>query len=314
MSNATKQGLTTPYVEFGREAWSGLRAATPLTLTEAELDQLRGTMDPISLDEVRQIYLPLTRLLNLYVAATQRRHDAVREFLAEDGRPVPFIIGVAGSVAVGKSTTARLLRRLLAVWPDHPSVELVSTDNFLYPNAVLAERGLMQRKGFPESYDRRALVRFVAEMKAGVAQVDTPVYSHLEYDIVPGVRQTVRRPDILIVEGLNVLQPPPPGRLAVADFFDFSIYVHAKVEHVREWYVERFFELRRTAFEDPRSYFHQLATTIDEAQARTFAEGVWRDINEVNLVENIAPTRGRATLILDKGPDHAVSRVRLRKT
>ncbi|MQA93504.1 MAG: type I pantothenate kinase [Streptosporangiales bacterium] len=314
MSNATKQGFATPYVEFDRDAWSRLRAATPLPLTEAELDEIRGTKDPISLDEVTQIYLPLTRLLNLYVAATQRRHDAVREFLAEDGRPVPFIIGVAGSVAVGKSTTARLLRRLLAVWPDHPSVDLVGTDNFLYPNAVLEERGLMQRKGFPESYDRRALVRFVAEMKAGAAEVDTPVYSHLEYDILPGTRQTVRRPDILIVEGLNVLQPPPPGRLAVADFFDFSIYVHARVEHVREWYVERFFELRRTAFEDPRSYFHQLATTIGEAQARTFAEGVWHDINEVNLVENIAPTRGRATLILDKGPDHAVSRVRLRKT
>ncbi|NYI96291.1 type I pantothenate kinase [Streptomonospora nanhaiensis] len=309
-----RSGFSTPYVELDRQAWAQLRDTTPLPLTEAELEGLRGTTDPTSLDDVRDIYLPLSRLLNLYVRATRQRHGAVRDFLGEDDRPTPFIIGVAGSVAVGKSTTARLLRSLLAQWPDHPNVELVSTDNFLYPNAVLEERGTMNRKGFPESYDRRALVRFVSEMKAGAARMEIPVYSHLAYDVVPGERQTVHRPDILILEGINVLQPPLPGRLAVADFFDFSIYVDAKVEHIRSWYLDRFLELRRTAFSDPRSYFHAMATTIGEEEAIGFASDVWRTINEVNLVENILPTRGRATLVLYKGGDHAVRRVRLRKT
>ncbi|MFC7329401.1 type I pantothenate kinase [Marinactinospora rubrisoli] len=314
MSHATKNGFSTPYVELDRPAWAALRAATPLSLTEPELDALRGTADPTSLDEVRDIYLPLSRLLNLYVEATRQRHAAVRSFLGEDDRPMPFLIGVAGSVAVGKSTAARLLRALLAQWPDHPNVELVSTDNFLYPNAVLQERGIMNRKGFPESYNRRALVRFVSDMKAGAPQSELPVYSHLAYDIVPGAVQTVHRPDILIVEGINVLQPPSPGHLAVADFFDFSIYVDAKVEHIRSWYLDRFLELRRTRFEDPRSYFHAIATTVEDAEAREFALNTWRTINEVNLVENIAPTRGRATLVLYKGADHRVQRVRLRKT
>lgn len=314
VSHATKNGFSSPYVELDRAAWAALRASTPLSLTEADLSALRGTNDPTSLEEVSDIYLPLSRLLNLYVGATQQRHAAVRAFLGESDRPSPFIIGVAGSVAVGKSTTARLLRSLLAQWPNHPDVELVSTDNFLYPNSVLQSRGLMRRKGFPESYDRRALVRFVSEMKAGADHLDIPVYSHLHYDVVPGERQTVHRPDILIVEGINVLQPASAGRLAVADFFDYSIYVDAKVENIRTWYLDRFRELRRTAFSDPRSYFHHMATTIDENEALEFASNTWRTINEVNLVENIRPTRGRATLVLFKGDDHRVSRVRLRKT
>ncbi|GLU49328.1 type I pantothenate kinase [Nocardiopsis ansamitocini] len=301
-------------MELDRSAWAALRAATPLSLTEAELEILRGTADPTSLDDVRDIYLPLSRLLNLYVKATRQRHAAVRGFLGEDDRPMPFVIGVAGSVAVGKSTTARLLRTLLAQWPDHSNVELVSTDNFLYPNAVLQERGIMNRKGFPESYDRRALVRFVSEMKAGAAQMRIPIYSHLAYDILSDATQTVHRPDILIVEGINVLQPPPTGRLAVADFFDFSIYVDARAESIREWYLDRFLELRRTAFEDPRSYFHAMATQVPEDQAREFALRTWKSVNEVNLVENIIPTRPRATLVLYKGEDHHVRRVRLRKT
>ncbi|GAA3761495.1 type I pantothenate kinase [Salinactinospora qingdaonensis] len=301
-------------MELDRPSWAALRAATPLSLTEQELERLRGRADPTSLTEVRDIYLPLSRLLNLYVKATRERHNAVRAFLGDDDRPSPFVIGVAGSVAVGKSTTARLLKALLEQWPDHPHVELVSTDNFLYSNAVLAERGIMNRKGFPESYDRRALVRFVSAMKAGAAEQEIPVYSHLAYDILPNERQVVCRPDILVVEGINVLQPPSAGRLAVADFFDFSIYVDAKVEHIRSWYLDRFLELRRTAFSDPRSYFHHMATTVDEADARGFALRTWQTINEVNLVENIAPTRGRATLVLHKGGDHQVRRVRLRKT
>ena len=314
VSHATKNGFSSPYVELDRPAWAALRASTPLSLTEADLNELRGTNDPTSLEEVSDIYLPLSRLLNLYVGATQQRHAAVRAFLGESDRPAPFIIGVAGSVAVGKSTTARLLRSLLAQWPNHPDVELVSTDNFLHPNAVLQSRGLMRRKGFPESYDRRALVRFVSEMKAGADRLDIPVYSHLHYDVVPGERQTVRRPDILIVEGINVLQPATTGHLAVADFFDYSIYVDAKVENVRNWYLDRFQELRRTAFSDPRSYFHHMATSTEEDEALDFAANTWRTVNEVNLLENIRPTRGRATLVLFKGDDHRVTRVRLRKT
>ncbi|MCK2215129.1 type I pantothenate kinase [Actinomadura sp. ATCC 31491] len=300
-------------MELSREQWSELRKNTPLTLTAEELEELRGLDDPIDLTEVTDIYLPLTRLLNLHFTGSKQRSSVLSAFLGHPEERVPYILGIAGSVAVGKSTTARLLHTLLARWPEHPHVELVTTDSFLYPNAVLEAKGIMQRKGFPESYDRRALVRFVAEVKAGAAEVQAPVYSHLEYDIVPGAVQTVKNPDILIIEGLNVLQPAPPTSLAVNDYFDFSIYVDAKAEDIRTWYVERFHKLRRTAFEDPKSYFRHIAELSHE-EATVFAVNVWRDINERNLVENIAPTRGRADLVLKKGADHAVRRVRLRRT
>ncbi|GAA2366704.1 type I pantothenate kinase [Nonomuraea africana] len=301
------------YVELSREQWSELRKNTPLTLTADELEDLRGVDDPIDLAEVTDIYLPLTRLLNLHFTGSKQRSSVLSAFLGNDGERVPYILGIAGSVAVGKSTTARLLRTLLTRWPEHPNVALITTDSFLYPNEVLEARGIMHRKGFPESYDRRALVRFVAEVKAGGAEVHAPVYSHLEYDIVPGASQIVKKPDILIIEGLNVLQPAPPAALAVNDYFDFSIYVDAKVEDIRNWYVHRFHQLRRTAFEDPKSYFKHIAE-LSEEEATAFARNVWRDINERNLVENILPTRGRAGLVLQKGADHAIKRVRLRRT
>lgn len=304
--------VPSPYVEFDRAAWRALRASMPLALTAAELDRLRGLRDPIDITEVEEVYLPLSRLLNVFAAADGRLRDTVSAFLSEPVPPTPFIIGVAGSVAVGKSTTSRLLRTLITQWPGHPRVELVTTDSFLYSNATLAERGIMDRKGFPESYDRRALLRFVAAMKAGAAQIAIPVYSHLSYDIVPDADHVVRRPDVLIVEGLNVLQAPPAGSLAISDYFDFSIYVDARVEDVRQWFVDRIFALWRGAFTDPRSYFHQF-TQLDEDEVAAFAHQVWRDINEVNLVSNILPTRGRATLVLHKARDHSVQRVRLRR-
>ncbi|UBU18776.1 type I pantothenate kinase [Nonomuraea gerenzanensis] len=300
-------------MELSREQWSELRKNTPLTLTADELEELRGVDDPIDLAEVTDIYLPLTRLLNLHFTGSKQRSSVLSAFLGTSERRVPYILGIAGSVAVGKSTTARLLHTLLARWPEHPHVELITTDSFLYPNAVLEAKKIMHRKGFPESYDRRALVRFVAEVKAGAAEVKAPIYSHLEYDIVPGAAQTVKSPDILIIEGLNVLQPAPPTSLAVNDYFDFSIYVDAKVEDIRTWYVERFHKLRRTAFEDPKSYFRHIAE-LSYDEATDFARNVWRDINERNLIENIAPTRGRADLVLKKGADHSVRRVRLRQT
>ncbi|MGV9304564.1 type I pantothenate kinase [Nonomuraea sp. NPDC003727] len=300
-------------MDLSREQWSELRKNTPLTLTADELEDLRGVDDPIDLSEVTDIYLPLTRLLNLHFTGSKQRSSVLSAFLGNQEQRVPYILGIAGSVAVGKSTTARLLRTLLARWPEHPKVALITTDSFLYPNEVLESRGIMHRKGFPESYDRRALVRFVAEVKAGSDEAHAPVYSHLEYDIVPGVTQAVKKPDILIIEGLNVLQPAPPAALAVNDYFDFSIYVDAKVEDIRTWYVHRFHQLRRTAFEDPKSYFRHIAE-LSEDEATTFAKNVWRDINERNLVENILPTRGRAGLVLKKGPDHSITRVRLRRT
>ncbi|GII90814.1 type I pantothenate kinase [Sinosporangium siamense] len=313
MSIPTGWEAATPYVELSRGQWSDLRKNTPLTLTADELEALRGVDDPIDLAEVTDIYLPLTRLLNLHFTGSRERSAALGAFLGDTDTRKPYILGIAGSVAVGKSTTARLLRTLLARWPEHPRVALITTDSFLYPNRVLEERGIMHRKGFPESFDRRALVRFVSAVKAGATEVTAPVYSHLEYDIVPGARQTISKPDILIVEGLNVLQPAPPTSLAVNDFFDFSIYVDAKMENIRTWYVDRFHKLRRTAFEDPKSYFRYLAELSDE-EATEFAVNVWRDINEANLVENIAPTRGRAGLVLFKGSDHSIRRVRLRRT
>ncbi|MGW7517155.1 type I pantothenate kinase [Streptomyces sp. NPDC054796] len=308
---------TKPYVDLTRAQWSALRERTPLPLTADEVERLRGLGDVIDLDEVRDIYLPLSRLLNLYVGATHGLRDALNTFLGGAQRGTPFVIGVAGSVAVGKSTVSRLLQALLARWPEHPRVELVTTDGFLLPKAELEQRGLMSRKGFPESYDRRALTRFVADVKSGKEGVSAPVYSHLTYDIVPGERLTVHRPDILIVEGLNVLQPALPGkdgrtRMAVSDCFDFSVYVDARTDDIERWYLSRFRKLRQTAFQDPRSYFHKY-TGVSEEEALDYARNTWRTINRPNLEQNIAPTRGRATLQLHKSPDHKVERLSLRK-
>ncbi len=310
-----------PYVDLTREQWSALRDRTPLPLTAREVERLRGLGDVIDLDEVVDVYLPLSRLLNLYVAAHSGLRGALNTFLGEGAgaeQPgTPFVIGVAGSVAVGKSTTARLLQALLARWPEHPRVELVTTDGFLLPNAELESRGLMSRKGFPESYDRRALTRFVADVKAGKDEVTAPVYSHLSYDIVPGERLTVRRPDILIVEGLNVLQPALPGkdgrtRIGLADYFDFSVYVDARTEDIEQWYLGRFRKLRDSAFQDPRSYFRGF-TRVGEQEALDYARGIWRTVNGPNLEQNVLPTRSRATLVLRKGAGHKVKRLSLRK-
>ncbi|WP_245993144.1 type I pantothenate kinase [Xylanimonas allomyrinae] len=313
----TGRSSSSPYVDLDRAAWSRLSESTPLPLTNHDVRRLRGLGDPIDLAEVDAVYRPLSRLLNLYVTATAGLHRATSTFLREGGPRTPYVIGVAGSVAVGKSTVARILREMMARWPETPHVELVTTDGFLYPNAELQRRGLMERKGFPESYDRRALVRFVSRVKAGQAEVRAPVYSHVTYDILPGEEVVVRRPDVLIVEGLNVLQPARPGAaedsiVAVSDFFDFSIFVDARTRSIRQWYVDRFLNLRQTAFSRPESYFRRYADLTDE-QATARALSIWDAINAPNLEQNILPTRGRATLVLTKGADHSVQRVRLRK-
>jgi len=312
-----QQVAVSRFVEFSRAEWSRLRAATPLPLTEPQLRALVSINEPMSLDEVSDIYLPLSRLLNLYVAATRNLHAASATFLGTDTPRVPFVIGIAGSVAVGKSTASRLLQALLSRWPSHPQVDLVTTDGFLLPQRELVARGLADRKGFPESYQVRQLVRFMADVKSGLAEVEAPVYSHLAYDIVPGEMKVVRQPDILIVEGLNVLQTGSgrtgvPAPMFVSDFFDFSIYVDANENDIEQWYVERFLRLRETVFQNPSSYFHRYAA-LTPAQAVETARGLWRTINLVNLHENIVPTRERAHLVLHKGRDHAVRNVRLRK-
>ena len=302
----------TPFLEIDRSDWAALAPSVPQPLTETEIVRLRGLGDALDPHEVADVYVPLSRLLNLYAAGARATARATNDFLGQSTQKTPFVIGVAGSVAVGKSTIARLLRALLSRWEDTPRVELVTTDGFLFSNAELERRGLMQRKGFPESYDRRALLRFVSRVKSGVPEVRAPFYSHLSYDIVPNAEIVVHQPDILIVEGLNVLQPPTTGRLAVSDLFDFGIYVDARTADIERWYVDRFLRLQRGAFTDPKSYFHRYAE-LSEAGAVERARAIWREINGPNLEQNVLPTRARASLVLRKDADHTVSSVLLRK-
>jgi type I pantothenate kinase len=316
MEQLAPSGLS-PYRIFSIEEWAKLRADTPMTLAAEEVEALRSLGDPVSMQEVERVYLPVSRLLSFYVTAVQGVYHATQQFLGTSDAKVPFIIGIGGSVAVGKSTTARVLRELLKRWPSEPKVELVTTDGFLFPNAVLQAEGLMERKGFPESYDVAALLAFLHDIKSGKPRVTAPVYSHLTYDIVPGETIVVDRPDILILEGLNVLQPrdlPRDGKAVpfVSDFFDFSVYIDADEEALQCWYIERFMDLKETRFRDPRSYFHSYASLSDD-EAQTVAKGLWERINLVNLHENILPTRPRADLILSKDTDHAVKRVALRR-
>lgn len=300
------------FVEFSRAEWAPLRDATPLPLSEPQLRKLLGLNEQMSLDEVADIYLPLSRLLNLYVGATRNLHHATGTFLGTEEPRMPYVIGVAGSVAVGKSTTSRVLQALLSGWPSHPQVDLITTDGFLLPQHVLEARGLARRKGFPESYDIRRLLRFMADLKSGVAEVSAPTYSHLAYDVVPGEMQVVRQPDIVIVEGLNVLQTGGRAAMFVSDFFDFSIYVDADEADLERWYLERFLAFRQTVFADERSFFHRYSK-LSDSEAEATARNTWATINLPNLRENIAPTRERARLIVQKGADHHVERLELRK-
>ncbi len=305
------------YITRNRNEWASLSEDLPVRVSDEMLSRLRSVLDQIDRKQVYQVYLPLTELTNLYVEHARQLYSATHEYLNLSERKTPFIIGIAGSVSVGKSTSARLLRELLTQGPGHPQVDLITTDGFLLPNHVLEERGLMRRKGFPESYDRKALLQFVMDVKSGVSEVSAPVYSHLSYDIVAHEQIVIRQPDILIVEGLNVLQPARvhhdgTSGLAVSDFFDFSVYVDASVRNLRRWYLERFMLLRETAFRDPRSYFTRFAA-MDVDEAKAYAGEIWDTINGPNLIQNILPTRGRATVILRKNRHHAVDWVRIRK-
>jgi type I pantothenate kinase len=316
MDKRTDDGFS-PYLTLSREEWAALREDTPMTLTADEVTRVRSLHDRLDMKEVEEIYLPISRLLSLYVAAAQRLFIVQQHFLGTAEAKVPYIIGVAGSVAVGKSTTARVLQALLARWPNVPKVDLITTDGFLLPNSILDREGLMEKKGFPESYDLPALLRFLADVKAGRRPVRAPIYSHLVYDVVPNQWVEVDRPDILIVEGLNVLQtghPPKDGKAIpyVSDFFDFSVYIDAEEDVLHKWYVDRFLTLRETAFRDPKSYFHRYSK-LDDKQAGETATSIWQRINLVNLRENILPTRQRAHLILKKAANHLVQEVALRK-
>ncbi|XKM12981.1 type I pantothenate kinase [Orbaceae bacterium ac157xtp] len=306
-----------PYMQFTRNEWAGLRNAVPMTLSAEEVTSLKGINDELSIEEVSEIYLPLSRLLNYYISNNFTRQTILAKFLGKQHK-IPYIIGIAGSVAVGKSTTARVLKALLTRWPEHRKVALVTTDGFLYPNSVLKSRGIMNKKGFPQSYDVKKLLKFVADIKSGKQSVSAPVYSHLVYDIVEGENIEIETPDILILEGLNVLQSPTCTTsqnnqlLFVSDYVDFSIYVDAEISLLRDWYINRFLKFREGAFSDPDSYFHHYSQ-IPEQDAVKLAEKIWKEINELNLIENILPTRERASLILTKGKDHQVDRIQLRK-
>ncbi len=304
--------LLPAYYSFDRNEWSKLRDHTPLPLTEEDLEKLRGLNEHVSIQEVEEIYLPLTRLIHLHVAASQQLYSETTFFLRNQAQKVPYIIGIAGSVAVGKSTTARLLQTLLSRWNHHPKVDLVTTDGFLYPNYILEKRGLMKKKGFPESYDIKRLLQFMNDIKAGKPEARAPIYSHFAYDILPNEEEVICRPDILIVEGINVLQVGKEAQVFVSDFFDFSLFVDAQEKDIEQWYIERFRVLRDTAFQNPQSYFHRYANLTEE-QALETATQIWKEINAKNLQENILPTKGRARLVLEKGPDHRVENIYFRK-